>query len=353
MNVKSLIRHSILLIFALSMLTSCSQRIKEVKIDSALPKYSGVTALEKTDNNYNVYKVQPDGLYKIGSKTDSVIDMTYSTKANSIVELIYLSQGNNLSKNLIKVYKDDKLMVLDLFYSAQDLILNSSGDVLIYRSYEKDSFESAQGLKIFDLSSKEIINFNSKVLVSGNVYNWLDSNNILYYGSLQGAESSGKIYKYNIKDKKEEVYLESMDGYCLYLLPINDGIVYLKKSGDKTEIDYFNNKISSKTVLSSEISDIYSAKFSSKTNEVFFIGKVINEELPALFKISMDSHKVIRLTYDFPKTIDIDSNIAIDVAGNAYFTGMQGIYMYDYNNKSVNLISTHSGKYKIYDNVSN
>lgn len=353
MGIKSLIRYQILLIFALCMFSGCRNSIKDVKIDTALPKYSEVTAIEKKDNSFDIYKVQRDGLYKIGSRTDNVIELTYSSKGNSIAELVYLSQGQNLSKNLVNVYKDDKIMVLNNFYSARDLILNSSGDMLLYRSYEKDSIDSAVGLKIFDISSKTIINLSSKVLVSGNVYNWLDNNNILYYGSIQGVDSSGKIYKYNIREKKQEVYLENIYGYCLYLMNINDGILYLMKNGDQTNIDYYNSKNNNKVLLSSEISEIYSAKFSSKTNQVFFIGKGINAESPALYKISMESHKLVRLTYDFPKTIDIDSNISIDSSGNAYFTAMQGLYMYDYKNNSVNLISTHSGKYTIYDNVNN
>jgi len=353
MKIKNIIRHSILLIFTLSMFTACSQKVKEVNIDSTLPKYSEVTALEKTDNSCDVYKVKPDGLYKIGSKIDNVIDMTSSTKGNSIVQLVYLSKGENLSKNLIKVYKDDKLMILNLFYSAQDLILNSTGDKLVYRSYKSDSLESAEGLKIFDISSRKIVNLNTKVLVSGNVYCWLDENNILYYGSIQGVEDSSKIYKYNIKDKKEEVFLENINGYCSYLLTVNDGIIYLKKSTDETQLDYFNTKSNSKIVLSSDISDVYSAKFDSKTNEVFFIGKGVNEESPALYKMSMASNKIKRLTYDFPKTIDTNSKVALDSSGNVYFTDIQSVYMYDYKNQSVNLISTHSGKYMIYDNVNN
>jgi len=353
MKVRKLIKYTILLILILSMVTACSKKVKEVKTDIAIPKYSEVTVLKKSGSNNDAYNAKPDGLYKIGSSIGDVTDMTYSLLGKSIAQSVYLSTGQNLNKNLINIYKDDKMMVLDDFYFASDLMMNSSGDKLAYRCYASDSLESAQGLKIFDLNSREEINLNSKVSVSGNVYSWLDENSILYYGNIQGVENSDKIYINNLKDKKEEIYCDDLKGYCLYLLPVKEDIIYLKTNGDSNEIDYFNYKTKNKTAITTSISNIYSAKYNRKTNEVFFTGKANNDEFAALYKISLESFKVTRLTFDFPKTIDSESHIAVDSSGNIFFTGVDSVFMYDSSNQSLDLISSRTGEYRLYDNLNN
>lgn len=353
MKARNIIKYLLILILTLCLFTACSKKVTEVKTEVELPKYSEVTVLKKSNNNSDAYQAKTDGLYKIGSQIGNVSEMVYSTTGKAIVQSEVLSKGENLNKNRINIYRDGKLMVLDKFYSAQNLKMNNLGNFLAFRCYSKDSLDSAQGLKIFDLDSREIINIESKVLVSGSVYNWSDEKSILYYGTIPEVKDSIKIYKYNIQEKKEEVYCDNIDGSCLYLLPVKEDVIYLKSQGDSTEIDYFNYKNKSKTVISTEISEIYSAKYDSITDEVYFTGKADSNSCSALYKISMKSLKVTRLTFKFPENIDIDSEISEDSSGNIYFTGAKGVFMYDYRKRSVNLISTSSGDYKIYGNVNN
>jgi len=231
--------------------------------------------------------------------------------------------------------------------------MNALGKFLAFRGYSEDSLESAQGLKIFNLDTKEIINTRSKVLVSGNVYNWRDEKSILYYGTIPGTANSIKIYMYNVEEKKEEVYCDNINGTCLYLLPVKEDAIYLKSQGDSAEIEYYNFKNKSKTVLSKEISEIYNAKYNKITDEVYFTGKAEKDTSAALYKISMKTLKVARITYNFPENTAIDSQIGINAQGNVFFTGSNGVFMYNYSNNSVNLISTSTGEYKVYDGVNN
>lgn len=342
------IKFIILLIFVLT-LTACSNKIKETSKDIDIPKYSQVTVLEGKEDKSLVYKGEPNGLYKIGTFPKELIDVNYST-LGSTVHLVSKAQGKNLINNLIKIYNNDKMMILDSFYSASDLKLNPAGDKLIYRSFKEDSFESAEGLKIFDIKSREYLKFDTKVLVSGNVYCWLDDNNIIYYGSTEETLDTGRIYKYNFEKNSEEVYIDNIEGFCSYMVTAGEGLVYLKESEKGPELIFFYK--GKNTILSENVASIYTARFNSKTNEVFFAGNEKGLEDPALYKIAINNKGATRLTYDFPKTLEKPSNLCLDKAGNVYFTGMQGVYMYNIQDKSVNLVSKHDGKYKLYQDSS-
>lgn len=69
-----------------------------------------------------------------------------------------------------------------------DIRLNSSGDKIAYRTFKDDSPASAQGMKVYDLKNKSYVKLNSKVLVSGSLYGWLDDHRIIYYGSVENKK---------------------------------------------------------------------------------------------------------------------------------------------------------------------
>ena len=353
MEAKKLIKYLVLIISLISICTACNNKVKEINSNVELPKYSEVTVLKNLNNNFDAYQAKPDGLYKIGSQIGNISEMAYSTTGKSIAQAVVLSQGENLNNNFINIFRNNKLIVLNNYYCYQDLKMNNSGNFLAFRGYMEDSLDSAQGLKIFNIDTREIVNTKSKVLVSGNVYNWIDDNSILYYGIIPGKENSIKIYRYNLADKREEIYCENINGTCLFLLPVKEDVIYLKSQVESAEIDYFNYKNKSNTVVSTEISMIYNAKYNKLTDEVYFTGKADKDSSPALYKISMKTLKVSRITYNFPENIDINSDICIDALGNVFFTGSNAVFMYDYRDKSVNMISTSTGEYKLYGGVTN
>ena len=82
---------------------------------------------------------------------------------------------------------------------------------------------------IYDLKSKKYLKLNSEVLVSGNLYTWLDDHRIIYYGSVENKKNSDKIYMYDFNTSKEEVYLEDTKGYCIYFTSLGNNLLFPKE----------------------------------------------------------------------------------------------------------------------------
>ncbi len=97
-------------------------------------------------------------------------------------------------------------------------------------------------MKIYDLENRKEIKIKSDVLVSGNLFKWLNEDEILYYGINSEKENKAKIYKYNVKENKEEVYVDNIEGICTYFMPNGDDVLLLSRQGDKINLSYYNKK---------------------------------------------------------------------------------------------------------------
>lgn len=356
---KDLFIYVLIIVLGLSIMTGCSQKIRELDIDGSIPAYGQVTAVLNKGELSDIYDVRDNGLYKTGSGIEKISEMTRS-KSGSIAQLIYLKGGENLDNNHIAVYRNGKKMVLDYFFSASDLMLNPSGTRLAYRAYINDSYGSAQGLQIFGLESREVDRVRKQAMISGNVYTWQDDDNIIYYGVTSEDDSYGRFYRYNAAEKKEEVYFDGLKGYCMYIMPAGEGLVYLESYGEEAAL-YYLDKNKNKTLITSEIYEVYSADYNTVTKELLLSGIREGESMAAVYRISMDTFRINRVNYDFPKVVDSKTTMATDSGGMVYFTGKTGnqkgtgldVFKYDYRNGSVSILSDHSGDYKIYGNVIN
>ncbi len=135
-------------------------------------------------------------------ETQDVIDVKYNNKNKTYVFTNFIEKGNGLNKNKLTIIKNGKKTILDKFYSASDIEISTDGNKIAYRSFKEDSLQSAEGMKIYDLENKKEIKIKSNVLVSGNVFKWLNENEILYYGINSEKDNKAKIYKYNVKENK-------------------------------------------------------------------------------------------------------------------------------------------------------
>jgi len=351
---KDLLIYMLICVFGLAILTGCSQKIRQQAIEGSIPAYGQVTAFLNNGGLSDVYDVRNDGLYKIGSGIEKIDEMAGS-KSGSIAQVIYLKRGENMDNNRIAVYRNDKKMVLDYFFSASDLLMNPSGTRLAYRAYINDSYGSAQGLQIFGIESREVDRVKKQAMISGNVYAWQDDDNIIYYGVTSEDESYGKLYRYNAAQKKEEVYFDGLKGYCMYLIPAGDGLIYMESYGEKAAL-YYLDKNNNKTLITSEIYELYDADYNIVTKELVLAGIREGESMAAVYRIPMDTFILNRVNYDFPKVVDSKTTLVTDSEGVLYFTGKTSgqkgagldVFKYDYRNGSVSILSDRSGDYKIY-----
>lgn len=356
MKTRCLARNAAALVLAISLMTACSSSVKETAVSGPFPKYTEVTAVESLGSGYSdVYSVEDGNLYKIGSKIGYVTEMQRSSKGDVIAQLVRTSKGQNLDGNVIRIYRNGRLMTVDDFFSASDIKMNASGTRLAYRSYSKDSLDSVQKLKVFDLDSKKWSEIKSDVRISGSVYCWIDDENLLYYGSNQKTGGTAKIYKYNTATGKEEVYLDNLKGFCMKMIPAEGGIAYFETTGTESSLRFVDS--GTDRTVASDISDLYSAVYSPGTKEIYLSGVMAGDTEDALYIVDLEGAEGLkRVNYDFPKLVGSDSTLTLDKAGRLYFTGiLEGkaageldVFSYDQGSRTVSLLSSESGYYRLY-----
>ena len=357
MKKKCLARNAAALILALIVMTACSNAAKEEKIAEPLPEYSRITAIESTVSGYSeAFSLRGGRLYEIGSKIEDITGMARSTEGDVIAQLVKTGNGKNLDKNVIKMYRNGKMMVADSFFSASDIKLNGSGKRLAYRSYNKDSLDSVQKLKIFNIETGKSEEIKSNVRVSGSVYCWIDDDNLLYYGTDQETGGKAKIYKYNAATATEEVYLEDLDGFCMYIMSVVGGIVYFESTGTEAGL-CFADAAGGKKIITSEMSELYDAEYNPATKEIYLAGVKAGENTGALYKVNLEAGSgVQRISYDFPRVVGAATTLAADIDGDLYFTGLlegrnageMDVFAYDHTSGTVSVLSAESGYYKLY-----
>jgi hypothetical protein len=357
MKKRCVARNAAALILALIVMTACSNAVKEERIAEPLPEYSQVNAIESTvGGNSEAFSIRDGRLYNIATGTDELTGMVRSTEGDIIAQLVRIGSGQNVDNNLIKIYRNGKMMVVDSFFSASDIKLNGSGKRLAYRSYNKDSLDSVQKLKIFNLETRKTEEINSNVRVSGSVYCWIDDDNLLYYGTDQEKGGKAKIYKYNAATVTEEVYLEDLSGFCMYITPAAGGAVYFESTVDKANL-CFAGADGGKKIITSELSELYDAEYNPATKELYLAGVKAGENTGALYKVNLEAGSALqRISYDFPKVVGATSTLAADSGGRIYFTGLlegrnageMDVFAYDHTSGTVSILSAESGYYRLY-----
>ncbi|AKN34006.1 hypothetical protein Ccar_25495 [Clostridium carboxidivorans P7] len=357
---KSFLKSVILIITFLISLTFVSCGIKkEQKVEeNNVPNYSEVTVLENSNGNFNAFKIDDKALASVGSTTGNVIDMAYNVKNSVYVHSISVPNGENSSKNIIDINSLGKKLQLKDFYSALDLKLNNNGNKLAFRSFKSNSLSSAEGMKVYDIKNNKYLKLKSKVLVSGKLYEWIDENKIIYYGSVEGEKNSQKIYMYDFNKDKEEVYLDDISGNCVYFAPMKNGILILSSKADSEQLYYYDIESKTAKSIAANLTEIYKTVTNYKNEEIFILGTE-GGQTNALYVFSYKDLSLKRLTYDFPKNLDVSAGLAIDSNDNIYFCGMENleqsikkdVYMYSEKENSVNLISAEQGNYSVYGSV--
>lgn len=349
----------ILAVIVILFLHSGKNNVATEKI--SIPDLGKITVLDNKSGNYDIYKIENNKLSNLGSMT-GLEELVYNTKNSIYVYSMEISKGNNLVHNFIQIVNKGEFNKLDDFYSASDLKLSPSGHKVAFRTFKSDSNQSAEGMRIYDVEQNKYINLNSNVLVSGNLYEWLDDDHIVYYGTKEGKKNSSKIYMYDLKDKRESVYFDKIDGYYIYFKLLGNNLFVLSRqsSGDNFYYyyDYSNNMVKS---IKSNVMGIYDSKFNEKTKELYLLGTEDNK-YASLYKFSPANLSIDKITYDFPKSVSPSSGIAEDKDGNVFFCGSnsedqknneQDIFVFLKDKNSINLISDDKSIYKLYNDEYN
>lgn len=324
-------------------LTSCKSD-KEKKEDYVF-NFSEISLFSQGTDGVSSFSIKGNAVKKIGI-LDGVTEFNYQIKNSIYVFLKNIAGEKSLQKNEIIIFKGDKQEKLNDFYTATDIKMSSSGERIAFRNFKDGDIKSVQPLKVYNIKKEKYDKFHTNVLISGDLYQWLDDDTLAYYGSNDGTHDRICVYDFN--SSSEKTIMGGIKGYITFFEIIKDkGILFLQEDGESTKLCYLDLVSGKKNVLTSQISDISNALISSKGN-IFFTGYSTEENEDLLYEFNNSDGGLKRINYDFPKKVDKSSGIA-EFDQKVYFCGIDdsnvtSLYMYNDDNDTVNYISPQKGK---------
>lgn len=287
--------------------------------------------LKSENGSYKLYNYQ-DGKYG-DTKSDSVV-LTYDKSSSN-----YITVENG--KDYVVTSKH-KFEINDSNYN--NLKLSKGGK---YISYFIDN--NGLKLKIFDTNEDKPIDIKSKVTISGNLYDWYDTDTIVYYGVSDDGVNG--LFTYNIKENKEELLYNIKAGYLAYLKGIDDNVVFVQLTlENKKELMMINKQTKEVKLLSNDIDKL--TDIVMYNDKLYFTGKAVNN-VNSLYEL--DNNKIKRLVFDFPAVVKVEKGLKIDENGNILFIGSnklndteEQIYTYA-KDGSISSVSENSTDYAFVD----
>ncbi|OOM09218.1 hypothetical protein CLOSAC_34980 [Clostridium saccharobutylicum] len=311
------------------LILGCSSSVKDEKVPNAAEdiKLNSGAVLKSEDGNYKVYNYD-NGQYNLAN-TDNVI-LAYDKNSSS-----YICIQN---EKPCVIHNGQRFSIKDEGYS--ELKLSPEGG---YISYFVD--DNGLKLKIFKTSDDNQVEIKSEVSISGTLYDWYDSDTLVYYGV--SNDGINGLFTYNIKEGQEKLLYKVKEGYLAYLKGTDDNVLFLQLTLDNNkQLMMIDKKTKDTKVLTNkiqELSDIIVNK-----DKIYFTGKVLNN-VNSLYEIK--DNKTKRLVFDFPAKVDTKKGLAIDKNGSVLFVGSSGedssdeeIYAYSQDG-SVSSISKKSVDY--------
>lgn len=280
----------------------CSSSVKDEKVPNAAEdiKLNSGAVLKSEDGNYKVYNYN-NGQYNL-TNTDNVI-LAYDKNSAS-----YICIQN---EKPYVIHNGQGFSIKDEGYS--ELKLSPGGD---YISYFVD--DNGLKLKIFKTSDNNQVDIKSEVSISGILYDWYDSDTLVYYGVSNDGVNG--LFTYNIKEGQEKLLYKVKEGYLAYLKATDNNVLFLQLTLDNNrQLMMIDKKTKDTKMLTDkiqELSDIIVNK-----DKIYFTGKAL-DNTNSLYEIKDTKPK--RLVFDFPAKVDTKKGLAIDENGSVLFVGLSG-----------------------------
>ncbi|MBE6047289.1 MAG: hypothetical protein E7213_02580 [Clostridium sp.] len=245
----------------------------------------------------------------------NLLDGSYSKVESDKVVGIYNSRNESYISTKDKEYfyynngVENKINGVSI--DSTNLKMSRDGSYISYFTKEDGMFE----LKLRSLKDDCEVEFNSNVYISSTYMDWIDDENIVYYGI--NDEKVNGIFIYNLKNKEENLFYKLDNGIIQYLKSIDTGLICIQETVDNGRILRLIDRngemvqILSKDVM--KIKDILSIG-----DKYYFLGK-INGGIESIYKI--ENNKLKRVVFDFPAHIDLDKGLSKDEDGNLLFIG--------------------------------
>lgn len=151
----------------------------ETKKDNV--KLSEIMALSVEENGEKIYTLKDGNVFN-NAKLSQVENINYNIQKKVEVYTKKIKNGINLSNNYISIDNDGKIFVIDKSFSYSDVRLSSNANYIALRSFKSDDIGTAEGLGVYSINSGKKITFDKSIIVSGDLYRWIDKDTLLYYG---------------------------------------------------------------------------------------------------------------------------------------------------------------------------
>lgn len=289
---------AIIIVFCTIFLISCSndEDIAETIIEGTKLEAGAIIKYDNEDfKNLNI-----DGNKYSEVTSDSVI-INYDTSSERYV---YSKENNHY------IYYDHKIEEINE-ESYKDIILSPKAKYVSY-------FIENEGnqLVIKEIGAEKKLEVKSNVAISGEVFDWVDENRVVYYGIDYNGVNG--VFIYNVETQEEKLLYKLDEGIVQFVKGTQSGVVFLQENNDKgkilKKIDVSTGEVEVLTENLQEISDIV-----FKDDEIYILGK-FKKDIFSLYKL--ENSKETRLVYDFPQAIKGSKGLSQDKDGNILFVGV-------------------------------
>lgn len=274
-----------------------------------------------------------DDLNEVLYTEENTIDVLYNSDPLVVVNI----KQEEIDGNYIEIYTKDKIITLNKSKNYSNIKLSDTGRYLSYYTYEDE--EVIDGLKIFDIETREEKEIPSEYIISGDNYS-ITNNKVYFYGVHNQGNKAG-LYQYDIeKDQVKERDI-NVDGIVIYYKVIGDSEIIVTFDGVDYKLDIYKDN---KRVISRN--DFTKIEDFLYINDKYYIVGVAQDNTTRIYEI-ISSDEKRTMTFDFPKNIYASRGIVYD-DDNIYFVGGDT----DFDNNKLYKLNIESREVSIYNTYS-
>lgn len=345
-------------ITSLFCLSACSGANITTKKEEGLSfDYGKINVLTSKGDYVEFFTLNNNVLKPLG-QMNNVMEFIYNYEKSIYIYLIKVSDGEILPHNKIKIETPKIEQVIDTSYNMSDLKLSPNGNRLVFRRFSKDSYESVEGIVVYDLIKSKEHKLKTNSLISGDMYQWLDDNKLIYYAASSGENKSYGIYCYDLEKDIETPYFNNLEGYCTFLYPLgNKKIVFLEQNINESKLIITDLEKKERKIISQNIFEIYNILWDKELNLLYYTALDQNENKTFIYQCDLNTNRQVRLNYSFPDEISSNGGLVKGDGNIIYFTGtkdgINNIYSYNPKSNAISLITNKNDNYYLSGNHKN
>ncbi|MDY4078374.1 MAG: hypothetical protein SOY42_06255 [Clostridium sp.] len=221
------------------------------------------------------------------------------------------------------------------FFSGKEIELNSldgseekyklspGGKYLLF--FKNEPIKGAEDIMsysphVISLNDGKDVKIKNSATINGTCIDWLNEDELIYYGVGKDDNNiTNGLFKYNIKNEKDEEIKEIKESFIQFLKSTDDGVVFLEEKLDNSkDLKLFDATNNLEVTLTDSLVTIFDVV---KSNDCYYVlGSFKNDSL-SLYEVKKEG-EYHRLIYDFPSFVKEEKGLSIDEQGNVLVIGI-------------------------------